>query len=231
MDILSIQKRLNQLNFGPILEDGIIGPETEAAIMRFKRKKSLATTPYVGPLTLQALGVSRPTEPVEDMLPWMIEISKHMGEHEVTNNLALRKWLKSDGQTLGDPAKLPWCGDAMETSIKLALPTEPFKGALAINPYWARNWLEFGKESAPKFGSIGVFSRPGGSGHVAYLVGYDPQLGNYRVRGGNQMNRVSDTWIREERLLGIRKPSSWKHELPPLPVMNSRGSIISTNEV
>lgn len=227
ISIEQIQEALNK--FGENLDvDGKLGPMTEAAIVRFKKKHGLVATPYVGPITLEKLGLS--TDAVEG-IPWLQEMSKHMGMHEVTNNAAIKKWLKSDGQTLGDPARLPWCADAMETSIKLTLPKEPFKGNLARNPYWARNWVEFGKESSPKLGAIGVFSRPTG-GHVAFLVGYDPKFKNFRVRGGNQSNTVSDTWIKEDRLVdnGIRIPSTWAKELPPLPKMNSQGQIISTNE-
>ena len=57
-------------------------------------------------------------------------------------------WLKRDGRSLGDPGKNPWCGDFVETCIRMGLPDEPLLGALGTNPYWARNWLLFGERTA-----------------------------------------------------------------------------------
>ncbi len=100
---------------------------------------------------------------------------------------------------------------------------------LRVNPYWAQNWEYFGVASKPAYGCQAVFVRPGG-GHIACLIGYDPGLNRYRIRGGNQSNRVGDTWIDAKRMVACRKPKTWEHDLPPLPVMNSRGLIVSTNE-
>ena len=77
-------------------------------------------------------------------LPWMLEAKKVNGLHEVSDKAALSKWLKSEGRTLGDPTKLPWCGDFVDTAMSLGLPGEPRPGPLGQNPYWALNWLHFG---------------------------------------------------------------------------------------
>ena len=90
-------------------------------------------------------------------LPWIVEGKKVWGLHETTNNAELTAWLKSDGKRLGNPAKLPWCGDYTETAIKNSLPNEPFVGPLGENPYWARNWLKFGFDG---FAGIIIFSAP-----------------------------------------------------------------------
>jgi hypothetical protein len=42
-------------------------------------------------------------------LPWIEEGKKVFGLHEVRDNSKLKAWLRSDGQTLGDPKALPWC--------------------------------------------------------------------------------------------------------------------------
>lgn len=230
-----IQAKLNEKGFGPLKEDGIIGPKTELAVIKFKQSVGLVARPYIGPITLSKLfGASdgdSPPSKIRGNVPWVNEISKHMGLHEVRNKAVLTAWLKSDGRLLGDPSVLPWCGDAVETAIKLTLPKEPFTGRM-VNPYLARNWLGFGEGTLPTFGSIAVFSRPGSasSGHVGFLVGYDPVRRRYRVRGGNQSNTVSDTWIGEDRLLGTRKPKRFLGELPSLPKMSSKGEVISLNE-
>ena len=106
-------------------------------------------------------------------LPWMIEAKKVMGLHETRDHAALAKWLKSDGKTLGDPSKLPWCGDCVDTAIELALPDEPRPGKLGENPYWALNWLLFGKACNPAYGAVVAFERPGG-GHVGFVSGPFP---------------------------------------------------------
>jgi hypothetical protein len=191
----------------------------------------LAARPYLGPLTIAALLGGTPKESVQ--LPWINQLAKHMGWDEKIDNQALREWLKSDGATLGDPAKNPWCGDCMETAIRLGIPGEweVTDQRLRANPYWAQNWQWFGVECKPAYGAVAAFVRPQG-GHVACLIGYDPGLKRFRIRGGNQSNRVGDTWIEAKRMLehGCRKPKKWGQDLPPLPRMNSAGAIVSTNE-
>jgi hypothetical protein len=39
-------------------------------------------------------------------------------------------WLKRGGRSLGDPSKNPWCGDFVETCIRIGLPDEQLFGAL-----------------------------------------------------------------------------------------------------
>ena len=69
-------------------------------------------------------------------LPWITEAKSALGRHEARDRSWLMDWLKRDGRSLGDPAKNPWCGDFMETCIRMALPGEPLLGALGTNPYW-----------------------------------------------------------------------------------------------
>jgi hypothetical protein len=127
----------------------------------------------------------------------------------------------------------------MATALKLTLPNEPFPGALGENLYWARNWVLLGDETKLALGAMVVATRPGGGGHIATAVGYDPTLRRIRVRGGNQSNAINDTWLDESRIIGYkspmhaagyRKPSTWKHELPAIPLMNSTGQVVSRNE-
>lgn len=228
--------------------DGIWGPQTEKAISDFKGDRGWRRRPLIGPLTAKALGLDGPMRVPsgEDTLPpWLHELGRHMYKHEIRDNAYLRKWLKSDGRTLGDPAKLPWCGDAMATAVRLTLPDEPFPGALGENPYWARNWVYFGQASTLKHGCLIVIVRKGG-GHIASAIGYDPDRRRIRIRGGNQANRISDVWVKEARVIGvpadlkvnirrtavkgIREPRTYGRNLPPIPIMNSRGAVISRNE-
>jgi hypothetical protein len=240
--VRQVQHALNRHGFR-LAEDGVMGPATEAAISEFKGRNGLLRRPVIGPLTLELLfgkGLPPSWEPDADPVypPWLNELGRHMGLHEKRDNEELRAWLRSDGATLGDPAKLPWCGDAIQTAIRLTLPEEPFPGDLGRNPYWARNWALLGEESPLRLGVIAAMVRDGG-GHVAAVVGYDPRLRRLRVRGGNQSNSINDTWIDEARVIGLRAPgratgyrvpATWGRELPPVPIMDAEGQVISQNE-
>jgi uncharacterized protein (TIGR02594 family) len=219
---LEIQTALKAKGFNPGTLDGIMGPKTEAAIIAFRKSIGLNERTYLGPMTLEAL-LGRPATQRET--PWLNEIGRFLGVHEVYDNAKLKAWLKSDGATLGDPAKLPWCGDAVQTAIRLALKTEP----LPRNPYYATNWLDFGEKSGMVYGAVAVFSRNGG-GHVAFVIGYDPKRKRLRVRGGNQSNRICDAWLDESRCLGYRWPVSYTGPKHPVPLMDSTGAVISRNE-
>jgi uncharacterized protein (TIGR02594 family) len=159
-------------------------------------------------------------------LPWIEAGLAVYGLHEVRDHKALSAWLKSEGRTLGSPAKLPWCGDYVDTAIALALPSEPRPGKLGENPYWALNWEFFGKPSPECFGAVAAFKRPGG-GHVGFLVGQDAT--SYRVLGGNQGDAVSYTWILKTRCKHIRWPATYKNPAVPLPRMTRDGAL-SQNE-
>lgn len=160
---------------------------------------------------------------------WVAELKTIIGKHEVKDNSFLKKWLKRDKKTLGDPAKLPWCGDAVETALKLHLPNEDWPDVIRQNPYWARNWAKFGVAAAHiPYGSVVVFERPGGGGHVGFAVGISQDGNNLYVLGGNQSNKVSIAPIAKSRLLASRWPKSFKmsHVKPPV----RSGGAVSVNE-
>lgn len=237
MKIRDIQARLQTLGFYHGVVDGVYGLTTEEAIVAFKRSKGLNPRPYIGPITLELLfeGASgkHVKDPVRLDVPWVNELGRYLGLHEKRDWKKLSTWLRSDGHTLGDPRELPWCGDAIHTAIRLTLRHEKFLGRVGRNPYLARNWLDFGMKSDLKFGVIVVLwrgKRNGNSGHVCVAIGYDPANKRIRVRGGNQQNTISDTWVDEARVLGYRKPATYRKLLPPIPTMDSSGRIVSTNE-
>ena len=168
-----VQTRLAGLGFDPGPIDGVRGPKTDAAIVAFKQSIGFQARAYIGPLTLAALEYKGAADSKPDSeLPWMVIAKSVMGKHEVRDNGWLRNWLKSDGHALGDPAVYPWCGDFVETCIRLALPNEPFPGALGDNPYWARNWALLGRPTAPTYGAVCAVPR-GSGGHVFFPVGQD----------------------------------------------------------
>jgi hypothetical protein len=180
-----------------------------------------------GPETLRRSKALLPALPRMGELPWVASMKSVYGLHEVHDKAKLQLWLKSDGKTLGDPGALPWCGDAVETAIKTALPEEPFVEPLKSNPYWARNWQGFGRAGFG-YGCIGVFERGPTSGHVGFLVGADGTA--YHVLGGNQGDRICVTRIDKDRLIASRWPISWGADPSSLP--NKPPTLpLSVNEV
>lgn len=202
-----VQTRLEFHGFNPGAVDGAYGRRTRNALIAFQRENNLspngnATAETVAKLRTSALPNAAPKRELPEEFPWMGIGLRKKGLHENRDNTALREFLKSDGHALGDPAKLPWCGDFVETCLALALPEE----ALPINPYMARNWLKFGKESAPTYGAVLVFERPGSawSGHVCFYCAEDAT--HFHVLGGNQSDSISVTRIARNRLLDARMP-------------------------
>lgn len=208
-----VQRRLLAHDFNPGVVDGLWGRNTRAAVIAFQTAQGL---PPDGRLTnatqaaLKAAPVGQdnksdaPKRDLLDFFPWMTLAIRKIGLHEGNDNAELRKFLKSDGPTLGDPAKLPWCGDFVETCIAVSLPQAPIPG----NPYLARNWLKFGSTVDACFGSVLVFWRgsvSGTKGHVGFY--YSEDADNFHVLGGNQSNKVSVTKITKSRLLGARLPN------------------------
>jgi hypothetical protein len=161
---LELQRRLTSLGFDPKSVDGIFGRNTIAAVRAFQKAKGLVVDGIVGPQTIGAPNAAETAAdaaaaPLQGQMtpPWYSEALRKMGLHETLNNAELKNYLRSDGPTLGDPAKLPWCGDFVETVIALTLPDEP----MVANPYWARNWLKFGIDipnGAPALGAVCVFA-------------------------------------------------------------------------
>lgn len=195
--------------------DGLWGPKTQAAVSALLRRPDTAPAPAPAPSRRE--------------LPWIEEGRKVFGLHEVRDNAALVAWLRSDRKALGDPAALPWCGDYVETCIKNALPDEPFTGALGTNPYWARNWITFGKRVEPTYGAVMVFERGAASGHVGFVVGEDDT--DWYILGGNQGDSVNVSRLLKRRLLACRWPSTFPHAPAPVPRMTAGTIPRTSNEV
>lgn len=219
MDTTALQRALLALGRNPGPIDGKFGALTRKALVAFQANAGLKVDGIAGPKTVAALRqalIDLGKPPASNLLtdragpPWYQELLRRKGLHEVRDRTGLIAWLRSDGKTLGDPAKLPWCGDAIETAMALTLPTEP----LPSNPYLARNWLKFGVPlGRPALGAVIVFwrgSKAGTSGHVGFYAGEDAQA--YHVLGGNQSNAITIARLDKARLLGFRWPAKF-----PLP--------------
>ena len=161
-----IQSGLDKLGHSPGAIDGLLGLRTARAMNALLAANG------------RAASVAPPGP-----LPWITEAKSALGRHEVRDRFWLMAWLKRDGRSLGDPSKSPWCGDFVETCIRMPLPDEPLLGALGTNPCWARNWLLFGLEVQPIIGAVLIFSRGSGD-HVGCAIGQDDA--HFYVLGGNQ---------------------------------------------
>ena len=210
MTLNALQQALLDNGYDPGLIDGIRGPKTEKAAKDWLEKKPFtAKQPIIEP-------------------PWVTEMMEAFGLHEARDNAALRKWLRSDGKTLGDPAKLPWCGDGMDTALWLALPDEPRPGVLGENPYWALNWGVLGVKCDLCYGAIASFQRQGG-GHVGILDGQDAT--HLRVLGCNQSDSCGFTWIAKSQLKAVRWPSTFSNPNIPLPFKKRDGTPAKSSDL
>ncbi len=206
-----IQSGLNKLGHSPGAVDGQWGVRTARAL------KSLLTA-NGRPASLMSVGP----------LPWITEAKTALGKNEARDCGWLMDWLKRDGRSLGDPSKNPWCGDFVETCIRMGLPDEPLLGALGTNPYWARNWLLFGQHTKPASGAVLIFER-GSGGHVGFAVGQDDT--HFYVLGGNQSDTVTVARIAIPRLLGARWPATFPPRQQRLPTMKPDEFLTNTNEI
>jgi uncharacterized protein (TIGR02594 family) len=206
-----IQRGLEQLGHSPGSVDGLWGLRTARAL-----KSLLAANG-------RAVSIAPPGP-----LPWITEAKTALGRNEARDRSWLMDWLMRDGRSLGDPAKNPWCGDFVETCIRMALPDEPLLGALGGNPYWARNWLLFGQEVPPTFGAVLIFAR-GSGGHVGFAIGQDDA--HFYVLGGNQSDAVTIARIAKSRLLGARWPATYPSRPQRLPTKLPGEFLATTNEI
>lgn len=220
MNVLDIQRRLLALEYDPGPLDGMWGPKSRAAVKAFQKDHGLLVDGVVGKMTANAMNAApaTPDVPMVQLVGepiWVQEGRRQLGLRETDPKL--KAFLKSDGSTLGDPAKLPWCGDFVETCIKLACPDEK----IPTNPYLARNWLNLGVDCPePVVGAVAVFwrgSKKGTQGHVGFVVGADAHY--LSILGGNQSDKVSVSRLDRARLLGCRWPKTAGRivvsEMPP----------------
>lgn len=221
--VIEVQKRLKELGYYKGSIDGVEGPLTRNAIVRFKRDRGLRARPFIGPITYEALFGSDITE--ESTIPWFAEAMRMKGLHERRNRTALVKWFDKSVSWI-DPRTVPWCGAFVASSLRAWNP----QIELPENPLGARNFLKFGQECKPQLGALMIFwrgSKKGWKGHIGFYYGEDSKY--YYVLGGNQSNAVTITRISKHRLLGAR----WPNNTPingKVIRMSSNGIPITTNE-
>lgn len=158
---------------------------------------------------------------------WVTKAGEYLGVHEVEgpgSNPTILKWAQEQAGWIAEYFKdddTPWCA----LFVNGVLQECGFTGTKSLA---ANSFATWGQElTAPAYGAVLVFDRPGGH-HVGFYLGETPA--NYRVRGGNQGNAVSDTWIPKSRLIAVRWPHSVDApEVAPV-LLTDDGSPASTNE-
>ena len=188
-----LQTRLKELGYYTAKIDGDWGGLSVAALEQFQRAYGLKVTSVSDRATVDALKVAtvgdKPVAeaPTEAMPPWMAEMYRRMGMHEVRNNASLIEFLKI-GKYLGNPKDLPWCGDGVESCILKVLPKEP----VPSNPFFAQNWKNFGIDvGRPIVGAVGVIKWTPTSGHVGFIAGVSGN--SVEMLGANQNNEINIT--------------------------------------
>lgn len=237
MNLLDVQKALRVRGYKgrnnlPLTLDGQAGINTTFAILAFQTDNGLQADGVAGPLTWAKLSAATNNPapiPVykAEAPPWYNIMLDQIGLHENRDHDKLVAWLKSDHATVGDPATIAWCGDAVQTALRLTLPTEK----LPSNPYAAINWATWGKFVKPQLGCVLSFWRgspSGWQGHVGFYAG--ESFENFYVLGGNQSDRISISPLSKTRL---RKNGSRWPLIGPEPkniVVKMSGGTVSTNE-
>lgn len=212
----------------PVGVNGDWGRVSINALKAFQDKMGLPVTGVADRASVDALKVDPDAPevsqsvqpPAETMPPWMAEMHRRMGLHEVQHKARLIDFLKI-GRSLGDPATLPWCGDAVESCIAKVLPGEP----LPTNPFWAQGWASFGIDvKAPLVGSIGVIRWSASSGHVGFVAGVDG--GKVVLLGGNQSNAITLASFPRDKFMAFRWPKTFP--VNAYPALRGRATAISS---
>lgn len=208
--------------------DGVIGHATTNALVAFQRAKKLKQTGTATAETIGALRIEpgKPRAqavpvPAETMPPWMAELHRRMGLHEVRNKSSLIEFLRI-GKYLGDPAKLPWCGDALESAIVKTLPNE----VVPNNPFWAQGWKDWGVACKAVPGAIGVIRWNANSGHVGIVASYDRSRNRVLLLGGNQSDSINLTWFGYGNFIAFRWPKTFPFK--DYPAMDASGASVGS---
>lgn len=134
---------------------------------------------------------------------WLEIAGSKLGVAEVPGkgiNPEIVKWIRDDlGYKWYTDDETPWCAGFANWVLKQA-------GEAVTDSLMARSFVKYGQKCDPKPGAILVFKRGAPpAGHVGFYVRETKT--HFLVRGGNQGNRVSDSWYRKDSLIACRWPT------------------------
>ena len=222
--VKQIQARLKALGFGPGPADGIMGPQTEAAIVAFKKSIGFLPRPYYGPQTDAAL-FGEAGRTLADVPLWMKVARSLEGQREIKgsrhNPVIVRMWERLKLPFRDD--ETPWCSGYVGYALEEA-GVRSTRSAAARS--YERGWgVKLDERSAP-VGAVATFWRgkpSGWSGHVGFLEGWD-QRGRILVRGGNQGDAVNVKPFDRARLTGLWWPKGYRIPATPAPRLTSNAA-------
>ena len=140
---------------------------------------------------------------------WMAVARKYVGLEEVPgpqSHPTIVQWAKNLGGFVAQffrTDSTPWCSLYANVVLQESgLPMSGPDGSPAL--LRAKSFLTYGTPlDVPCLGAILVFVRSGGH-HVSFYTG--ESLKAYRVLGGNQDDRVRESWLAKDRCIAIRWP-------------------------
>lgn len=159
---------------------------------------------------------------------WYDVAKSYIGVQEVVgagSDPRILRWVKRMGGWIASwytNDDTPWCAVFMNQCFFEAGIQAPYSLAARSYETWGVALEE------PTLGAVVVFKRAGG-GHVGLYVG-ERADGTLRVLGGNQSNKVSETWIGKDRLVAIRWPSMEPISHTGRVRLSGDGLPVSTNE-
>lgn len=213
-----LQQRLKQLGES-VVPDGIFGPKTRDAVMRYQLNHKLLPDGIVGPLTAAKINAKLADEkPLEqngvELPPWLLHARKLIGTKEIIGRvhndtiMSLSRKIATRYPKLAWAAsqifktdEVPWCGAFVAYALAESgiTPDPSYPSALA--------WRDWGRAlDGPAVGAICVKSRQGG-GHVAFVLGRSGN--NLAILGGNQGNMVKVSPYDRDAFSHFRWPSEY----------------------
>ncbi len=224
--VFELQRRLEELGYGPGPIDGIFGPRTEAAVRAFQRDAGLVADGIVGPRTRAALEApqcrttTRPKRrpvrrPVRQAAGgageprWMAIARREICTREARAgqppNARIVEYHQSTSLRAQDD-RTPWCAAFVSWVLEQA-------GIRSTRSARAKSYLDWGHAlDEPRVGAIVVFHRGSGApssrgpGHVGFLV--EERERDILLLGGNQRNHVNIKAYSKSRLLAYRWPAT-----------------------
>lgn len=146
---------------------------------------------------------------------WITEARKYVGTREIRgprHEPRILAWWRSVFRGGIHDDETPWCSAFVGAMFEAV-------GVRSTRFESAKSWETWGQALArPVFGCVVTFWRPGGGGHVGFLLGQDMQ-GNLLVLGGNQEDEVNVRAFSPRRVTSYRWPTGVPldgTESPPL---------------
>ncbi len=188
MDVKLLQQKLKAAGFVMIKDDGILGPNTVAAVRRFQAANVIKEDGIVGPQTLAALGMNDTMVRRWDIhpLPDLDKVQKNLrmralavamsqtGVREQGNNAgpAVSAFLASVGLGSG----YSWCMAFVYWAFGQGADSMGVKNPLVRTGGCMKQWNEtkcFKTTTDPQPGDIFIMDLGGGAGHTGIVVSVD----------------------------------------------------------